>query len=639
LLVKGKTPGQDGITQEIIAQAYKAIPETFLTIYSRLLSQGYHPKCWRHAIGVAIPKPNKPSYNIPKAYRVISLLKCLGKVSERILAKRLSAMAESGPLLHNSQLGGRQGKSAVDTAMLLTDFIQTNKARHRKTSTVFLDVKGAFDHVSKERLLKILIKLRLPHSIVSWTKSFLEDRVLQLSFDGQLETEQAIETGVPQGSPISPILFLIYIHNLFPKLQDVQVLSYIDDIALSTASTSLRKNVRVLQREVHKLTRLGDEQAVQFDLAKTELLHFSSGKDTGATITLLGGKIVQPAKASVRWLGVWFDAHLTFKDHIKTRAAQALAAFYRMERLANSERGLTAQSLRTLYIACVISIADYASPVWWRNRKAIGALNAIQSKAAKKILGVFRTAPNEPSELEAALLPTALRLEKQGVQYAMRAERLASNHPIATLLQAKRAEHKARQEKSPEIILPQPTVLSAKTQIQAVLARQRAYNKGDTPTDKMQLNKDIEEVWKKSYAKASTKRQRGPGSYFNRFEWIPRKRIEAKASRKTQSAYYTLKLGHGYFKSYLHRFHKTASNRCECGREETPEHLLLRCALYKDKRSRQLQSSTSIQAALQSEQGRTDALSFLAATGIATREWHLERVERAEAEEDIEQGL
>jgi hypothetical protein len=76
-------------------------------------------------------------------------------------------MAEDGPLLHQSQMGGRKKRSAVDTALLLTDFVETNKKRGWKSTAVFLDVKGVFDHVSKTRLLNTLIKLRLPYTIVN----------------------------------------------------------------------------------------------------------------------------------------------------------------------------------------------------------------------------------------------------------------------------------------------------------------------------------------------------------------------------------------------------------------------------------------------------------------------------------------
>jgi len=104
---------------------------------------------------------------------VISLLNCLGKVSERILAQRLGYLAETTSLLHPTQIGGRLGKSAIDAALLLTNEVESNQRTKHKTTTLLLDVKGAFDHVAKNQLLGILKRLRLPTNLISWVTSFL----------------------------------------------------------------------------------------------------------------------------------------------------------------------------------------------------------------------------------------------------------------------------------------------------------------------------------------------------------------------------------------------------------------------------------------------------------------------------------
>jgi hypothetical protein len=94
-------------------------------------------------------------------------------------------------------MGGRKKKSAVDTAMLLTNFIEKSRAKGRKTSVVFLDVEGAFDDVAKGRLLQTMQSLRLPQSVIDWTRTFLEERLIRLAFDGQIEDFLEVETGVP----------------------------------------------------------------------------------------------------------------------------------------------------------------------------------------------------------------------------------------------------------------------------------------------------------------------------------------------------------------------------------------------------------------------------------------------------------
>src|SRR6185437_7290850 len=154
-----KAPGPDRINFAILQQAYKAIPELFDVVYTTLFRRGYHPVYWREYIGIILPKPGKPAkqYLKPKGYRIITLLNYMGKVLEKIYATRLSHLANIGNLLHNSQLGGRKQRSTIDTALLLLHNIQQHKANNNWiTSILFLDIKGAFDHISKPQLLRML---------------------------------------------------------------------------------------------------------------------------------------------------------------------------------------------------------------------------------------------------------------------------------------------------------------------------------------------------------------------------------------------------------------------------------------------------------------------------------------------------
>ena len=380
-----------------------AIPDIFFKVFSTLVNRGYHPRPWKQAIGAILKKPKKPDYSAPKAYRVIALLNCLGKISERILAQRLSFLAETTSLLHESQIGGRLKKSAIDAALLLTNQVQENKALNLKTSTLFLDVKGAFDHVAENQLIQTLIDLNLPLTLIGWIRSFLEKRVLKLSFNGQTEEFKPIETGIPQGSPISPILFLIYIRNLFQPGQST-FLSYIDDITLTVSSTSWKKNAKSLESEASKIYELAAQNSIQFDLSKTELLHWSKAKSARKHALVLPNSERIKTKALVTWLGITFDPNLKFSQHVKIRATQAKQAFSRMARLTNTNKGLSPHAFRQLYLACITSIADYGSIIWYKGQKElIYPLKILQNACLRKILNAFWTTPLIALEIESAL--------------------------------------------------------------------------------------------------------------------------------------------------------------------------------------------------------------------------------------------
>src|SRR6266511_2714458 len=174
------------------------------------------------------------------------------KISEKIIAARLAYLAETTDLLHFDQISGRRKKSAIDTVMTLIYNIQVAKQDKKVTSALFIDVKGAFDYMSANQLIKICIDLGLPKSLYNWIDSFLVDRKIQLAFNNRTSIETDIQIGIPQNSPISPILFLIYIRNLFKDLES-RGMSYIDNIDLVASSESIEKNYKILKEAVIRI--------------------------------------------------------------------------------------------------------------------------------------------------------------------------------------------------------------------------------------------------------------------------------------------------------------------------------------------------------------------------------------------------
>ena len=153
----------------------RPIPDFFYKLYASLLEiLDTHPRCWKQATGAILKKPGKPDNSAPKAYRVISLLNCLGKVSERLLAQRLAFLAETTSLLHPSQIGGRLSKSAIDAALLLSNEVEQNKRLNRRSTTLFLDVKGAFrSRLEKSTACYSAESIELPTNLIAWVNSFL----------------------------------------------------------------------------------------------------------------------------------------------------------------------------------------------------------------------------------------------------------------------------------------------------------------------------------------------------------------------------------------------------------------------------------------------------------------------------------
>src|SRR5436853_5292611 len=135
--------------------------------------------------------------------------------------------------------------------MFLTTKIDEANKRNMISSTLCIEVKGAFNNVFKKRLLQTMKKMKLDQKTIRWVESFLTDHMASLSFDKDTERMSGIETGIPQGSPVSPILFLIYLSPLFTLLKqrhpDIRCPSYIDDICLLVVGYSPQQNCALLE--------------------------------------------------------------------------------------------------------------------------------------------------------------------------------------------------------------------------------------------------------------------------------------------------------------------------------------------------------------------------------------------------------
>src|SRR6266704_3173807 len=181
----------------------------------------------------------------------------------------------------------------------------------------------------------------------------MSNRKIQLSFNGQIQEKVKIETRIPQGSPISPILFMLYLCNICRlETEGAYSLSYADDFAITVTSNSAKANCKKLEGIALQLMSKAKEAVISFDVSKTELIHFYNKRITIEEGLKLGDIKISP-KPLVRWLGVFLDSKLTFKQHVETKISKAKAAFYLVKRLGNTQRGLSLQALRQLYIACI----------------------------------------------------------------------------------------------------------------------------------------------------------------------------------------------------------------------------------------------------------------------------------------------
>jgi hypothetical protein len=190
---------------------------------------------YKKATTVVLKKPGKDDYTQAKSYRPIALLEAVGKVIETVVARRLTAIAETYKILPKYQMGARKGRDTTTALELIVEQVHTVWACGKKyvASMLSLDMAEAFDNASHPRLLHILKRTRIPDWISNWTQSFLTDRETTLAFLRGVSESKSVTNGIPQGSPVSPILFLFYNEELVQKCNDygrASAIGFVDDI-------------------------------------------------------------------------------------------------------------------------------------------------------------------------------------------------------------------------------------------------------------------------------------------------------------------------------------------------------------------------------------------------------------------------
>ena len=202
-------PGPDRLGFKAIQLLWKWDSQRIINIVKTPFRLEVHPRVWKEAKGEVILKPNKPDYGVPKAYRVITLLNCLGKVVEKVAANAMAEECEQRRLLHDGQFGCRKRRSAIVAVGRLMKQVEEAWGRGNTAVVLLMDVKGAFPHVAKRNLIKRMEEMGFEADLVRWVQSFMEGRQVIMSMDGKERDSMDVETGVPQGSPVSPVLFVI----------------------------------------------------------------------------------------------------------------------------------------------------------------------------------------------------------------------------------------------------------------------------------------------------------------------------------------------------------------------------------------------------------------------------------------------
>ncbi|KFM67824.1 putative RNA-directed DNA polymerase from transposon BS, partial [Stegodyphus mimosarum] len=330
----------------------------------------------------------------------------MGKLFERVISIRLTEHLEKFNLIEKLQFGFRRGHSTTHQVLNLIELITTAFNKKNDMAACFLDFEKAFDRVWHEGLIHKLTNFMLPYGFIKLSLSYLKRRSFQVRCGDTLSTKRIIYSGVPQGSVLGPIYFNIYINDL-PQPLNTKVLKYADDTVAFVESRNPQNAINNLQLSINIISKWCELWKINLNPAKCSVILFRRYKTLMRVNTDIKiNSIVINNPNSYKYLGVYIDKNLNFKEHISYILNKANAAFYSIYPIIGKKSKLNIKIKKMLYISLIRPIMFYACPAWSiANKTERKKLDVLQNKILRSIVNAPWFVRNSQIHNDMKILP------------------------------------------------------------------------------------------------------------------------------------------------------------------------------------------------------------------------------------------
>ena len=358
-LSNNKATEIDKISCKIIKIAAPAIADSLTYIFNQAITQSTFPDQWKVARITPLYKGDQR--NIPGNYRPISVLPAISKIMERILYNQIYNYLTTFGLLSSSQFGFRKFHSTATALLECTNEWYVNLDRKLFNLVVFIDLKKAFDTVDHQILFKKLEHFGIKGQAHSLLKSYLTNRSQKCQLNGFVSSEQPIICGVPQGSILGPLLFLLYINDLPECLDNTRPRLFADDTNLTASGESLNDIEIAVNSDLENLRNWLMANKLSLNVAKTEFMLIGPKRmKTDSTINILIENKQIKQVNECKTLGILIDQHLSWNNNTKNickKVTAGISALRRVKPFINKE------TLISIYTAIILPHFDYCCEV------------------------------------------------------------------------------------------------------------------------------------------------------------------------------------------------------------------------------------------------------------------------------------
>ena len=426
--------GPDGVAPRFLLNLGPAAKTYLLECLNESWASGWCPQQWRVATIIPLPKAGKAPSRLD-SFRPISLTSCVVKTLERMIAARLQHFAESAGLFCAEQAGFRRRRCCEDQVVRLAQEVSDGFQRvpSQRTVLALLDYSKAYDTVWRELLLERLLEAGVPTRFVVWVSAFLRNRLGRVVVDGVEGRRRVFRQGLPQGSVLSPLLFLFFINPVRSVVsREVSVSMYADDVAVWVRDRRKERAAALVSEAVGAISQWSKESRLCLSTDKCVTGFFSQDTREAkwAPVVEVEGRVLRFDPNPVL-LGVKFDRVLSFRPHAEWVAARAASRTRVLSALAGQDWGWSRASLRRVFVALIGGVLGYAAAGWqpWLARTSLDIIGRAYRRGLRVVTGQCRTTPVEALYHEVGL-PRVETMSRRSCVIALeKALRLDEDHP------------------------------------------------------------------------------------------------------------------------------------------------------------------------------------------------------------------